>query len=862
MVFLGKPRKIADRTPFVRTSKVHIPLLIASLAVLSACNPTKRVPQGEYLLLKNKVHMDAPELSEPELLAIVKQKPNNKVLGLRLYLTIYNWSGPDKTIARQAEVDSVCAVKNAERAEKTAAKNVKRVAKGKKPKKPKVKEPRKTLRVWLREDVGEAPVVLDSALTLRSLDQLKLYLNKEGFFNATVTDTVRFNHTKLFSGKRGKPFKRPEAEVDYYIDAGRPYTICTTQWTVDDPAIDSLIEASSANSLLVPGMRFDGDVLDKERTRLTDLMREHGYLFFNRDLLQYVADTSAGDHQVDLVLYVERPLSRGKRGLQGTPEGTVYTVEDISLNMAQRPLYGGTPLPTDTVGYKGFDFIYSGDRPKYRPKALSSNLLVKPRSIFSQTANDRTYRRLTNLRVFDRVDIAYDTTAVHTPNAADCLITVQPSKTQNLSFEGFLTNRGGFAGTSVSAGYKHQNLFRSMGSLQIQMLLGLEAQQSLGGHGSENDAGLGVGRDVFFNTVELGPEVTLQFPTFLFLHADDKWSKTWGRRTSFNVLYNYQRRPDYTRTLAKVSFGYEWKKKSSLTWEVNPIEVNFIRIPELSDAFLDFIQNSHDAILRDSYTDHVVAGSRTTVTLRTPGFGPNKRNTFFWRPTVQTSGNLLNLVDQATGSEQQTDTAGNSFYTFGGVRFAQFVKVENDMRYYHTIHTKSSLAFRLDGGIGIPYGNLDVLPFESSFSSGGANNQRAWRARSLGPGSYNAPLDAFDRVGEILIGGNAEYRFKLIDYLEGALFCDIGNIWDIHENPAKPGSGFELNKFAGELAVGTGVGARLNFDFFIVRFDLGLQTKDPSLPVGERWIFQPKPPGRVTTFGQKLTFNLGIGYPF
>jgi outer membrane protein assembly factor BamA len=846
----------------VRTSKVHIPLLIASLAVLSACNPTKRVPQGQYLLLKNKVHVDATELSDPELLAIVKQKPNNKVLGLRLYLTLYNLSDPDKTIARQAEVDSICAVKNAKHAERAAAKNAKRAAKGKVPKKPKVKECRKTIRVWAREDVGEAPVVLDSSLVLRSLDQLKLYLNKEGYFNATVSDTVRFTRTKLFSGKPGRPFKRPEAEVEYYVAAGTPYTICTSQWYVDDPAIDSLIEASSANSLIVPGMRFDGDVLDRERTRLTELMREHGYLYFNRDLLQYVADTSAGDHQVDLVLRVERPLSRGKRGLKGTPEGTVYTVEDISLDMAQRPMYGGAPISTDTVAFKDVDFIYSGDRPKYRPKALSSNLLVKPHTLFSQTASDRTYRRLANLRVFDRVDIKFDTTAVLVPHAADCLITVMPGKTQNLSFEGFLTNRGGFAGTSVTAGYKHRNLFRSMGSLQIQMLLGLEAQQSLGGHGAVNDAGLGVGRDVFFNTVELGPEVTLQFPSFLFLHADDKWPRTWGRSTSLSVLYNYQRRPDYIRTLAKVSFGYEWKKRGSLTWAAYPVDVNFIRIPQLSDAFLDFIQTSHDAILRDSYTDHVVAGSRVTATLRTPGFGPDGRNVFFWRPTIQTSGNLLNLMDQALGSEQQTDTAGNSFYTFGGVRFAQFVKVENDMRYYHTIHSKSSLAFRIDGGIGIPYGNLNVLPFESSFFGGGANNQRAWRARALGPGSYNAPLDAFDRVGEILIGGNAEYRFKLIDYLEGALFCDVGNIWDIHENPAKPGSGFDLRKFAGELAIGTGAGVRLNFDFFIVRFDLGLQTKDPALPMGERWIFQRKPPERTTTLTQKLTFNLGIGYPF
>src|SRR5690606_489796 len=137
-----------------------------------------------------------------------------------------------------------------------------------------------------------------------------------------------------------------------------------------------------------------------------------------------------------------------------------------------------------------------------------------------------------------------------------------------------------------------------------------------------------------------------------------------------------------------------------------------------------------------------------------------------------------------------------------------------------------------------------------------------WRARSLGPGSYSDPLDAYDRVGEIRLEGNSEYRFKLIGYLEGALFVDIGNIWELKEDPAKPGSGFELGKVLGELAVGTGVGARLNFDFFLVRFDLGLQTKDPALPMGQRWIFQPKNTGLATSLGSKLNFNLGIGYPF
>jgi len=264
--------------------------------------------------------------------------------------------------------------------------------------------------------------------------------------------------------------------------------------------------------------------------------------------------------------------------------------------------------------------------------------------------------------------------------------------------------------------------------------------------------------------------------------------------------------------------------------------------------------------LRDSYTDHVIAGAKLAYTWTTQDPNVRKRDVYFWRMVVQTSGNLLRALNDVTGQEQEMDTVGNRFYTFAGVRFAQFIKAESDVRWYHTIHEKSSMAFRLDAGVGVPFSNLEVLPFETSFFSGGANSVRAWRARTLGPGSYTAPLDAFDRVGEIRIEANAEYRFKLIGYLEGALFCDVGNIWDLKEHTSRPGGQFQAGEFLSELAVGTGVGARLNFDFFIVRFDLGLQTKDPGLPPGQRWLFQTRDEDRP--LGQLLNLNLGIGYPF
>src|SRR5690606_11516393 len=226
--------------------------------------------------------------------------------------------------------------------------------------------------------------------------------------------------------------------------AGRPYTLCTVNWFVDDPAIDSLVQGSWDATLLVPGIRFDADVLDRERSRITEMLRRNGYLFFNRDLLQYVADTSAGDHEVDVALRMERPLAQGRRGLAGTAEGRVYFLEDITVNMAARSVHSATLPAPDPVEYTDNRFLFSGKRPAYRPKALSSSILLRSGAKFNEVTNDRTWRRLTNLRVFDRVEITYDTTDTRMRAMADVRIELVPSKRQSLSLEGFGTNRGGF----------------------------------------------------------------------------------------------------------------------------------------------------------------------------------------------------------------------------------------------------------------------------------------------------------------------------------------------------------------------------------------------------------------------------------
>lgn len=788
---------------------------------------------------QNRVVLTEPSADPAEVAAIIKQKPNKRILGVPFYVGLYNLRDPALVARKRHYKDSLCAIENVERVEK--GKREKRCDRS------------------TRERTGEPPVVMDTVLTRRSREQIRLFMHKEGWFKATVTDTVHHRHRRPFSRKRGRPYQQPKVEVQYTIVPGPMYRFRNIRFLVNDPAINTYIQSTWDQSLLKPGDRFDADLLDMERDRITGQLKELGYLFFSRELIVYDADTTVGGYQVDITLRMERTYAKTDRGLNGTTEGTVYSIRDVTVLTSR-----GRSGDMDTTEYQGYRILHEGPL-RYRPKALVSAIFLLPEQRFRQSDGDFTYRRLSGLQVFDRVELSYDTSGMGRSGTANARIGLLPGKPQSMTVEAYGTNRGGYLGTTISLSYRHRNLFRSLGYLRAQMNFGFEAQQSFtrDGSGQVNQA---IQRGTLFNTLSIGPEITIGFPrpfTSLF-------SKASGSRMLFHGVYNYQQRPDFTRTLARGSVGFEWNETPTKLWGLYITDLSVIKIPSKSPEFEEFLVETNDPVYINSYTDHLIVSiPRVSFTWNTQ-VEQKRRTNFFLRSSGELAGTALRPFTR--NAEEFTDSlTGRSYRTLFGIRYAEFIKFDNDFRMNRIIHDRSSVAFRVAAGIGIPFGNLEVLPFESSFFGGGANGMRAWRARSLGPGSYSAPLEAFDRIGEIRLEANFEYRFKLIGFLEGALFTDIGNIWNRGKDENRPGAEFEFSDFLSELGVGTGVGARLNFDFFIVRFDLGMQTKDPALPIGERWLFQPKDTyeadlseltGRPEQYRTQFNFNLGIGYPF
>ena len=351
-----------------------------------------------------------------------------------------------------------------------------------------------------------------------------------------------------------------------------------------------------------------------------------------------------------------------------------------------------------------------------------------------------------------------------------------------------------------------------------------------------------------FNTFLFGPEASIQLPKipkitrFLGLN---------NQKTKFVTSYNFQQRPDYQRTIFNVAYSLTAKPNQNVTHLLNPFEVNFITV-NLGNTFENLLNLSNNLFLKNSFKSQLITATKYSFIYNNQKIGKAKGFIFF-QGNIESSGNML----RASRNLFKTPAINaDSNYVVFGVPFSQYVRFDTDLRYYYYTGKTSSLAFRNIIGVGFPYGNSGVMPFVKSFFGGGSNGIRAWIARSLGPGSYSDSVGIrFDQIGDIKLEWNAEYRAKLYKLVEGAIFVDAGNIWLRKPDPFRPNGEFELKRFYKEIAIGAGLGLRLNFDFFIIRLDAAIPLRDPGYPVDERWRFS-------SLDAKRINLNFGIGYPF
>ncbi|MCF8357801.1 MAG: BamA/TamA family outer membrane protein [Prolixibacteraceae bacterium] len=681
---------------------------------------------------------------------------------------------------------------------------------------------------WLRR-IGEAPVVYDQGLKDQSIQQLTRYLYNKGFYQAQVTDNVEFT--------------KKRAKITYHVETGVPYTIRNIRHFIKDRQLQSLYKEISSASLFKEGDILDVDVLDAERSRITRHFQNSGYYKFVEDYIHYRIDSSLNSFEADIEMNIEN--ARLVKNPSVEVPHKKYTVEDYTFHVyKQDSAKSGllSPLLRDTTHTDGLTFV-SNEKLPVKENILLKTIEIKPGEQYSKQAEERMFNNLYSIRQFKYVNIQFnereDSDSLKGKLSGKIYLPMQVKQSYSIDIEG--TNTSGNLGVAGNISYQHRNLFRGAEIFDISFRGATERQ---------------VRRNVEFNMLELGGEAKLSVPGFWFPIDEHKLNLYTMPFTRFSMAYNYQERPDYTRTIINATFGYRWKSNQYINHNINLLDLNAVQIFRFDSTFINSIK---DLYIKSSYTDHIISSSNYSFIYNNQDF--KKRPSYhYFRMNLEMAGNTLYLASMLLGNEPIAVEAGEDtpYYEVLNTRFAQYLKGDFDFRYGYRFDKYNSVATRAFFGIAMPYGNFHVIPFEKRYFTGGANGIRAWQVRSLGPGRYAAgPNEYPNQSADIKLEANIEYRFKLFWLFEGAFFIDAGNIWAINENDNREGAVFRFNRFYNEFAVGTGLGLRLVTNYFIIRTDLGVKLRDPALEAGRRWI-----PGTRPYNASDFNFNIAIGYPF
>jgi outer membrane protein assembly factor BamA len=783
--------------------KHGIYFLSALLILLPACNITRAVGEGEYLLHKNKIEVNTTQtglknsgISTDEFNGLIQQKPNRRFLG---FIRFGVW------------VNSV-------------------TSKGKQTR----------FKRWLNKNLGKEPEILDSFQVNRSNELMELHLNNSGFFNSTVDASIIT--------------RKKKATVNYIINLARPYRISEIILKVSDTAVQKLIEADSINTLIKKGNIYNASLLDNERYRLSSVLRNQGYFYFSPDYIFYEIDSAFSDFTLKVYKNIENVVvpSDTNPSVNVSVNHEKYYLNRIFIN----PDFN--PLRTDTTNMSvkiisaedstiGNYSVFYRERLKIRPIVLSDAVFLEPSKLYREIDERNTYRQLSGFPLFGFTSISFRRALGISdpafPNRkfinANIELTRRPVQSFTIETEG--TNSGGRLGTAGNFVYQNLNIFKGGEVLSLKLTGGVEWQA-----GSVQDEPV----LLFFNTVQTGAELSLEFPKFLVPAFQSRIPKTIRPITAIRTGINYQNRPDYERYVTNLSFGYNWRTRNYVSNSFIPIEINSVSIfPD--SAFIERLENLNDNRLINQYTDHLIMAAKYTYTFNNQQRNKVANFTYF-RWNIETAGNVLNLFSSLTGAVKNE----NNEYLTWNIPFAQYARTNIDFRYYLALDKNNTLVYRALMGIGIPYGNSSVLPFEKGFYAGGSSDMRGWNYRSLGPGSYSGSESVnFEKMGDLILQTNLEYRFPIYSWFKGALFVDAGNIWLLDESENYPGGKFDFERFLSEMAIDAGIGLRLDFNFFIFRIDAAAPFKDPSLPGGKRWRL-------VDMSIKKVIWNFGIGYPF
>ena len=681
----------------------------------------------------------------------------------------------------------------------------------------------------LLRKIGDAPVIYDENEAERSREEIAKAVENMGYMSAVVKKTTETKKKKL--------------KLYFDVTTGNPYIVQSLKYDIDDETISSILLRDSANCLLHTGMILDVNVLDEERQRITDILLNNGYYKFNKDYISYTADTLRNTYKVDLTLHLENYRASENDSLQLHKQ---YRIGKIGFVADYDALQASSlrNAVDDSIHYNGFP-IYYKDKLYLHPRLLTDNVSFATGELYNERRVQRTYSNFGRLSALKYTNIRFVEDAHSDSALLNCYVLLTKSKHKSIAFEVEGTNSAGDLGAAASVTFQHRNLFRGSETFKVKLRGAYEVISGLQAGYSNN------------NYTEYGVETSINFPNFLFPFLSSDFKRNIRATTEFGLQYNYQKRPEFLRTMASASWKYRWTQQR-VQHTVDLLNIAFLYIPEMSSRFVeDYIIKGQNEILQYNYQDRLIINMGYSYYYNSIGSAMTNNtiasDSYSIRFNFESAGNVMYAISKALNIRKNS----NNEYAILGIPYAQYVKAEFDFAKNIGIDSRNSLAFHIGLGVAVPYGNARTIPFEKQYFAGGANSVRGWAVRDLGPGKFPGNGNLLDQSGDIKFDASIEYRSKLFWKLQGAVFVDAGNIWTIRDYANQPGGVFKFNEFYKQIAVAYGLGIRLDLNFFVLRFDGGMKAINPAYTTKKEHypIIHPK-------FSRDFAFHFAVGYPF
>lgn len=859
----------------LKSNRAKIALLLLT-ALFTACNTLKKVGEDELLLTKNTIYANDEKVVAYEIQNLIVQRPNTNILGYPLRLNLYNLAkeNPDSLFQdwlyekekREKRLINFLSKKQVNRLGESF------VVKG--------------FSEFLKR-IGEPPAIIDTTSTQKSIDLLEAYYGSKGYFNNTAA-------YEIVKGNKRR------ASIDYKVSLGEPYLIDSLAKNIVAQELDSIYELNEADSFVKEGNQFDLADFSNERKRLTSLYRNSGVYNFQESSITYdvVRDTSlaSNDQKMDIRLNIKKSRTTDDN-TQSTSPYRVHRFKKINIYADYRVNENADSL--NSLEFEDYT-IYFKDKLKYKPKALTDAIFLEQDSIYRDIDKIRTYRQISNLNTFRYPNILIQEDTVQPFLISNIYLSPRPKYSLGLDFDITQSNIQQ-VGTAFSASVISRNVFGGAETLSVSARgsLGLLRDPSL------SDGNL---------TSELGGDINITFPRIWFpLNTEKIIPYYMLPQSRLSVGTNFQKNIGLDKQSFNTILSYNWQPTDFLRNAIELLNVEFVRnvntenffnvyrntygqldaiadqfegnadlsgfydenvdpeldddneldllIPDGADSFIEAVTQPGFSINQDTLAvvrsigerkqrlteNNLIFASNYTYT-KNNKLGPNDNDFYQFRARLESAGNLLSAVANFIPYNENDN---NQLLVFG-VPFSQYLKTELDYIKHWSVSKSDVLAFRSFVGLAVPYGNSNSIPFVRSYFAGGSNDNRAWNAYSLGPGTTQNVNDFNEANFKIAL--NFEYRFPVVGDFKGALFADAGNIWNVFDNEDNPDAIFSGFDSLGELALGTGFGIRYDFTYFVFRVDTGFKTYNPAEEPSKRWF-------RDYNF-KNAVFNVGINYPF